>query len=88
MATWAALHLFAQCRYTRRLWTELGASVPTATANMASWDTCESTAQWWKVASASTNYHLRRCDHFCCSFVGKFGMKGMKESSDTKSPRS
>ena len=54
MATWAALHLFAQCRYTRRLWTELGASVPTATANMASWDTCKSTAQWWKVASAST----------------------------------
>lgn len=54
MATWAALHLFAQCHYTRRLWTELGASVPTATANMASWDTYKSTAQWWKVASAST----------------------------------
>ena len=50
----SALHLFAQCRYTRRLWTELGASVPTTTANMASWDTCDSTAQWWKVASAST----------------------------------
>ena len=31
------------------------------------------------------NYHLRRCDHFCCSFVGKFGMKGMKEFSDTES---
>jgi len=50
----SALHLFAQCHYTRRLWTELGASVPAATANMAPWDTCDSAAQWWKVASALT----------------------------------
>jgi len=50
----SVLHLFAQCRYTRHLWTELGASVPAATADMASWDTCDSAAQWWKVASAST----------------------------------
>ncbi|KAG2592888.1 hypothetical protein PVAP13_5NG584850 [Panicum virgatum] len=35
----SALYLFVQCRYTGRLWTELGASVPAAAANMASWDT-------------------------------------------------
>ena len=34
------------------------------------------------------NCHLRRCGRFCCSFLGKFGMRGMEESSDTKSPRS
>ena len=85
MATWAALHLFAQCHYTRRLWTELGASVPTATANMASWDTYKSTAQWWKVASASTELSPKTMRSFLLLI---FGMRGMEESSDTKSPRS
>ena len=42
----SALHLFAQCCYTRRMWAELGASVPTATINMVSWDTSDSAAHW------------------------------------------
>jgi hypothetical protein len=40
----SALHLFAQCRYTICLWAKFGASVPAATTNIASWDTCDSAA--------------------------------------------
>ena len=42
----SSLHLFAQRSHTKRLWAELGASVP------ASWDTYESVARWWKVVAA------------------------------------
>ena len=84
----SALHLFAQCRYTRRLWTELGASVPTQSQIWLHGIlvTAQPNGGRWQVLRL--NCHLRRCDRFCCSFLGKFGMRGMEESSDTKSPRS
>ena len=65
----SALHLFAQCRYTRRLWDELGASVPAVTANMNSYDTCDGATHWWKVASASTDLSPKTTITFVARFL-------------------
>ncbi|CAN6163562.1 unnamed protein product [Urochloa humidicola] len=49
----SALHLFAHCRYTRRVWSELRRTLSATIADTAAWKACRNMPHWWKQASTS-----------------------------------